>query len=185
MDDKRIIGLFLGRSEQAIDAVSRKYGKLCQHIARGILESEDDVKECVNDAYLALWNTIPPEKPLSLRAYLTRLLRNIACDRRDFQTAARRDDRLTLSLQELETVLPDHADPEQQLDTLVIRDALNDFLRSLPKQDRFLFLRRYYYLDTCRQIGRMTGLSESAVSTRLGRLRRELRELLKKEGIYV
>lgn len=185
MDDKRIVGLLLERSERAIEVVSRKYGKLCHHIARGILETEEDVSECVNDAYLALWNTIPPEKPLSLRAYLTRLLRNIAYDRRDFQTATRRDDRLTLSLQELETVLPDHMDSQQQLDTVVIRDTLNGFLRSLSKQDRFLFLRRYYYLDTCREIGRMTGMSESAVSTRLGRLRGKLGELLKKEGIYV
>lgn len=185
MDDKRIIGLFLGRSEQAIEAVSRKYGKLCLHIARGIVDSENDAQECVNDAYMALWNTIPPEKPMSLRAYLTRILRNISYDRRDFETAARRDDRLTLSLQELETVLPQSTDPERQLDAAIIRETVNRFVWSLNKKDRFLFLRRYYYLDTCRDIGRMTGLSESAVSTRLGRLRQMLRELLKKEGIYV
>lgn len=185
MDDKRIIRLFLDRSEQAIEVVTRKYGKLCLHIAKGIVESDADAAECVSDAYMALWNTIPPEQPVSLRAYLTRLLRNIAYDRRDYQTAAMRDDRLTLSLQELEDVLPQPSDPEQLLDAVVIRQALNGFLRALPKQDRFLFLRRYYYLDTCREIGRMTGMSESAVSTRLGRLRSKLKQLLEKEGIFV
>ena len=185
MDDKRIVTLFLERSEQAIEAVDRKYGKLCHHIARGIVDSQEAAVECINDAYMALWNTIPPERPLSLRAYLTRLLRNISYDRRDYDTAQQRDSRLTQSLQELETVLPAAADPAQQLDAVVIREVMNRFVRSLKKQDRYLFLRRYYYLDTCREIGRKTGLSESAVSTRLGRMRQELREILMKEGIYV
>lgn len=185
MDDKRIVGLFLEHSEQAIEAVSRKYGKLCHHIARGIVDSDADAAECVNDAYLALWNTVPPEKPESLRAYLTRLLRNIAYNRRDHQSAEMRASRLTVSLQELQYVLPDGLSAESMLDGAVIRDTLNAFLRSLSKQDRFLFLRRYYYLDTCRQIARMTGMSESRVSTRLGRLRSELKTLLNKEGITV
>ena len=158
MDDKRIIALFLERSEQAVEAVSQKYGKLCKHLAQGIVDSEADAMECVNDAYMALWNTIPPEHPASLRAYLTKILRNIACNR---------------------------SDPDRMLDSAIIREALNQFLRSQNKKDRFLFLRRYYYLDTCREIARMTGMSESAVSTRLGRLRSELKELLSKEGICV
>lgn len=185
MDDKRIVSLFLERSEQAIEAVSRKYGKLCHHIARGIVDSDADAAECVNDAYLALWNTVPPERPASLRAYLTRLLRNIAYDRLDRQTAEKRGSRLTVSLQELQDILPDGMSAESMLDGAVIRDTLNAFLRSLSKQDRFLFLRRYYYLDTCRQIAKMTGMSESRVSTRLGRLRSELKTLLNKEGITV
>ena len=184
MDDKEIVGLFLERSEQAIDAVTEQYGKLCHQIARNILPSEHDAEECVCDAYLALWNTIPPENPKSLRAYLTRVLRNIAYDRRDNQTAARRDDRLQLCLDELADCLPGST-MEDALDRCVIRDAINAFLRSLPKNDRFLFLRRYYYLDSCRQIARYTGMTESAVSTRLGRLRQQLKELLSKEGIYV
>lgn len=184
MDDQRIVKLFLERSEQAVEAASKKYGKLCHHIARGIVETDADAAECVNDAYLALWNTIPPEKPVSLRAYLTRILRNIAYNRREHQTADRRDSRLEHSLEELAAVLPG-SDPERMLESAMIRDILNRFLRSLPKQDRFVFLRRYYYLDTCREISRMTGMSESAVSTRLGRLRSKLKELLSKEGIYV
>ncbi len=185
VDDKRIIALFLERSEQAVEAVSQKYGKLCKYLAQGIVDSEADAMECVNDAYMALWNTIPPEHPASLRAYLTKILRNIACNRSDHQVAARRDSRLELSLQELENVLPAGSDPDRMLDSAIIREALNQFLRSQNKKDRFLFLRRYYYLDTCREIARMTGMSESAVSTRLGRLRSELKELLSKEGICV
>ena len=183
MDDQKIVALFLERSEQALAEAERKYGKLCRHIARGIVPSESDAEECTSEAFLALWNTIPPEQPTSLRSYVTKLLRNIAYDRRDKLNAEMRDSRLTVSLQELEAVLPD-ATPDL-LEHLVLRDAFNAFLRSLNKMDRFLFLRRYYYLDTCRDISRMVGMTESAVSTRLGRLRRRLKELLQKEGVFV
>lgn len=184
MDDKRIVALFLERSEQAVDAVSEKYGKLCLHIAKGIVPTESDAQECVNDAFLALWNTIPPEKPQSLRAYATKLLRNIAYNRLDQLTADMRDSRLSLPLQELAAILPDGT-ADEALDSLVIRQSLHAFLRTLSKKDRFLFLRRYYYLDTCREIARMVGMTESAVSSRLGRMRTRLKEILSKEGILV
>ena len=183
MDDHEIIGLFHARSERAIDATSEKYGKLCLQIALGIVATEADAAECVNDAYLALWNNIPPEKPASLRAYVTRLVRNISYDRRDRQIADRRDSRLDVSLQELIGMLPESRGPEEALDSALIRDALNQFLRSLHKKDQFLFLRRYYYLNTCREIAGMTGMNESTVSTKLGRLRQKLKAILIKEGI--
>lgn len=185
MDDKQIVALLLERSEQALGEVSQKYGDLCHHIAKGIVMTDADAAECVNDAYLALWNTVPPQKPASLRAYLTKLLRSIAYDRSDRQNAAKRNSRLDIALDELADVLPNGAGPEQTLDAMVIRDTLNAYLRTLSKEDRFLFLRRYYYLDTCRRIGRMTGMSESAVSTRLARMRQKLKQLLNKEGIIV
>ena len=183
MQDQQILGLFLERSEQAIEMVSKAYGDLCRHIAGNILQSAADTEECVNDAYLALWNTIPPEKPTSLRAYLTRLVRNIAYDRLDYRTAAKRDSRLQVCLQELEDCLTHSADGEAMLDAMVIRDTINAFLHTLPKNDRYIFLRRYYFLDTCRKISSLTGMTESAVSTRLGRLRQKLKERLIKEGI--
>ena len=185
MDDRQIVSLFLERSEQAIEAVSQKYGKLCRHIAQGIVPIEADAEECVNDAYLALWNSIPPEEPVSLQAYLTRLVRNLAYDRCDYHGAQMRDSRLTCTLQELQEILPGGEDPEQVLESRLIRQTMNTFLHTLRKKDRYLFLRRYYYLDTCRQIARETGMTESAVSTRLGRLRRMLKVLLRKEGIFV
>lgn len=185
MDDQQIVQLFLERSEQAIEAVNEKYGQLCRHIAAGIVAEKAEAEECVSDAYAALWDTIPPQKPTSLRAYVTNLLRNIAYNRRDYQTAAVRDSRLTVSLDELQEILPQEDKTERMLDSIVIRDVMNRFLHSISKKDRFLFLRRYYYLDTCREIARMTGMSESSVSTQLGRLRKKLKVELGKEGIHV
>jgi RNA polymerase sigma-70 factor (ECF subfamily) len=185
MDDRRIIGLFLERSEQAIDALSTKYGDLCHHIARNIVGNDQDADECVSDAYLALWDSIPPEKPQFLRAYVTKVLRNIAYDRLDRRTAQMRDARLEVCLEELAECLPGDQSEQAMLDSILIREVLDDFLRTLGKTDRFLFIRRYYCLDTCRQIGKLAGMRESAVSTRLARLRAKLKESLEKEGICV
>ena len=185
MDDRRIIGLFLERSEQAIDALSKKYGNLCHHIARNIVGNDQDADECVSDAYLALWDRIPPEKPQFLRAYLTRVLRNIAYDRADRRTAQMRDDRLQVCMDELAECLPAPVEDEAALDSLIIRQVMDDFLRALGKTDRFLFIRRYYCMDSCRQISKLAGMRESAVSTRLARLRVKLKENLEKEGIFV
>ena len=122
MDDRRIIGLFLERSEQAIDALSTKYGDLCHHIARNIVGNEQDADECVSDAYLALWDSIPPEKPQFLRAYVTKVLRNIAYDRLDRRTAQMRDARLEVCLEELAECLPGDQSEQAMLDSILIRE---------------------------------------------------------------
>ena len=67
MEDQQIIRLFFERSEQAITELSRKYGALCFQIADNILDDPQDAEECVNDALLGAWNSIPPRSAESLR----------------------------------------------------------------------------------------------------------------------
>ena len=184
MDDHEIISLFLERSEQAIESLSVKYGEICCHFAKNILDIAGDTDDCINDAYLAVWNTIPPERPNSLLSYLLGLLRNICFDRVKYRTAEKRDQRLEQCLDELMSCIPDTQNTDL-LDSIVIRNSLNDFLGSLSKSDRYLFLRRYYHMDTCRQIAKESGMHESAVSTRLNRLKRQLKNRLLEEGIFV
>ena len=183
MDERRIIALFEARSEQAISKLDEKYGKLCLQMAMNILSSREDALECVNDAYLALWNQIPPEKPIFLRAYLLKIVRNIAYDRLDQRQAAKRDDAVTVCLHELEDCLPAGDDPDAILESKLIRDVLNAYLYSLKEKDRNLFIRRYFLMESCRTIGKSMAMTESAVSTRLSRLRHILKEKLTEEGI--
>lgn len=183
MDDRHITALFEARSEQAITKLSEKYGKLCLKVAINILSSREDAMECVNDAYLALWNQIPPEKPVFLRAYLLKILRNIAYDRLDQRTAAKRDDAVTVCLHELEDCLPQCGDPDAMLESKLIRSVLNTYLYSLKERDRSIFIRRYFCMESCRQIGKDLFMTESAVSTRLARLRQKLKQKLTEEGI--
>ncbi len=183
MDDRRIIALFEARSEQAISKLSDKYGRLCLQVAQNILSSREDAMECVNDAYMALWNQIPPEKPIFLRAYLLKIVRNIAYDRLDQRQAAKRDDAVTVCLHELEDCLPADDDLDAILESKLIRQILNDYLYSLKERDRSLFIRRYFLMESCRAIGKDLGMTQSAVSTRLARLRHMLKQKLTEEGI--
>lgn len=184
MDDREILSLFLERSEQAITALSQQYDRICRHFARNLLDSDSDAEECVNDAYLAVWDTIPPEQPDSILGYLLGLLRNICFDRVKYQTATKRNVRLETCLDELLPCISDHRG-DSVVDSLVLRDALNKFIGSLSKTDRYIFLRRYYHMDSNREIARGISMGEKALSARLVRLRQRLKEHLEKEDIFV
>lgn len=183
MDEKAITALLFARKEQALTQLQAKYEGLCRRIAGSVLSSSEDVEECVSDTFLAVWNRIPPEDPASLTAYISRIARNIAHDRLDYNTAAIRDSRMNICLSELEGCLPGGADPAQLAEAKVIGDAINRFLATVSREDRILFVRRYFYFDTCAEIGKLTGRSERSVATRLFRMRNALRQILTKEGI--
>ncbi len=70
MEDGEILALFEARSERALEELSGKYGKLCGQVAENILKNRSDAEECVNDALLASWNTIPPQRPDPLKTYV-------------------------------------------------------------------------------------------------------------------
>ncbi|MBQ3866058.1 MAG: sigma-70 family RNA polymerase sigma factor, partial [Clostridia bacterium] len=91
MDDEKIIELFFARSEEALDALAQKYGRLLRGVAGNVLADPRDTEECLNDAYLALWNKIPPEKPDPLSAYVCRVVRNLAVKRYHRNTAEKRN----------------------------------------------------------------------------------------------
>lgn len=125
MDDPAIIELYFDRSEQAIDETDKKYGKLCRSLAGSILSSDEDAEECVSDAYLSVWNTIPPTRPNNFTAFLCRIVRNLSLKRLDYNTAQKRNGNVTVPLSELEEVL--HTTPEPEAEEL--SKLLSRFLR--------------------------------------------------------
>lgn len=184
MDDKNIVELFWGRSEDALKETQSKYGKYCTSIACNVLGSREDAEECVNDAYLRLWNAIPPARPNSLKAFLGKIVRNVSLDRYDANTAAKRFDSSTeLAFYELEECIPDTEAPIS--DELALRTAINGFLATLPKRTRIVFMRRYWYLCSAKQIAESMGMSESNVKVTLLRTRQKFKEYLEKEGIGI
>lgn len=183
--DANILDLLFERSEQAIEALKWKYDRACRAIARGVLNSEQDVEECVADTFLAVWNRILPEKPEHLGAYVTRIARNQALTRLSHNTAGIRDTRLKVCLDELKEILPGGIDPEKLLQSRVITDTINQYLTTQNKTNRQIFVRRYYLHQSCKEIGAYFGMTEQAVRSRLFRMRDGLKEALKKEGIFV
>ena len=183
MDDRKILKLLLARAEEAIEAMAAKFGRRLTQTARHILGDWREAEESVNDTYLEVWQAIPPARPDRFFAFLAKILRHNAltvCEKRH----AKKREGVTVELtRELAECLPDSYDPTAEEDSAAIRKALEDFLRSQEETARKLFLRRYFYAIPIAELAKETGLTESAVTSRLHRLREKLRVHLGKEGI--
>ena len=172
--DRRIIDLFFARDEEAIKAAAQSHGTKCQAVAMRILGNAADAEECVNDTWLKAWQSIPPNRPLSLSAYLCRITRNLAIN----AYHARKNRAFDVALDELAECLSveeSHADELPEL--------LNDFLAELPKLDRLLFMGRYWHAYPVNRLAEAYGMTPNAVSLRLMRTRERLRTYLEERGI--
>lgn len=183
MEDKEIVELFTQRSQQAIEELDQKYGKLCFALAHNILNSTRDAEECVNDAYLGVWNAIPPAKPTSLPAYVGKIVRNLALTRWDHNQAAKRSSRYTVAMEEVEGCLAGLEDVEHEIQTRELTRVLEEFLDTLSQRDRVIFVRRYWFADSYQDIAERVGLSGKNVSVRLTRLRQKLRRHFVERGV--
>ena len=184
MDDKQIVELFFQRNEEAIKQVEQKYSRYCKYIASNILPSTQDCEECLNDTYLRLWSSIPPNKPDSLKAYIGTVTRNLALDRHDKNTAKKRKGNTELVYDELSECIPDTSGTDLS-EELSLRTALNKFLGSLNQKKRIIFMQRYWYLSSVKEIADKNGLTENNVKIMLMRLRAKLKKFLEKEGINI
>lgn len=185
MEDSKIIALFYARSEQAIQELADKYGIICIKLAANILNNRQDAEECVNDAYLGAWNTIPPQKPDPLQAYICRIVRNLAIMRYHTNTAKKRNSFYDAALDELEECIPSAVSVEDEVSAKELSRLLDVFLDTLDQKSRVMFVRRYWYADAIPDIAQRFGVSCNHVSVRLSRTRVRLRKFLKKEGYAV
>lgn len=186
MDDKQIIDLYWERSENAISETDRKYGSYFRHIAYNILYNEEDVEECVNDTYLRAWNTMPPQRPNKLAAFLGKITRNLSLNRYDAKYAEKRGGGQTpYILDELEECIPDKGTVEQQAEDRIVLEAIHVFLSKLPSRQRKIFVRRYWYMSSTKEIAEAYGLSESNVKVTLHRIRAALKQYLEEKGVVL
>jgi len=182
MNDREIVSLFWERNQDAIKETERKYNRYLQGIAHNILSSQEDAEECVSDTYLATWNSIPPQKPNSLMAYLTRLTRNFALDRLDMRNAQKRTAEVLPFIDEIAEAFPTN-EQDGLTDGIALREAINKFLKQLPQEKRILFMRRYFFFDSVEEIAKAEKVGKSKIKTALYRLRLELKDYLLAEGI--
>ena len=188
--DEEILALFEARSEDAIAKTAEKYGGYCKAIAFRILGNEEDAEECVSDAYLRAWNAIPPARPGRLRLFLAKITRNLALHRHKKNSAAKRGGsaakhggrEITAVLEELEECLTDGETPETALLMAELQKSMNEFVRTLPRREGDLFLRRYFFTEPISAIAARFGMRENAVTVSLCRTRGKLKKHLKKEG---
>lgn len=182
MDDEKIIALYFERNEDAILETKNKYGNYCYIIAYNILRSSEDSNECVNDTLNGAWNTIPPAKPTKLQSFLARITRNIAIDRFRYNSAQKRDTNVQLVIDEYFECIP-NKDASIE-DEVVLKQAINGFLFSLDPRTRVIFMRRYWYAMSVKEIAKSMQISENRVSVLLHRTREKFKDYLTKEGIF-
>ena len=185
LNDSEIIELFYERSEQAIVELSKKYGETCYKIAVNILKNGSDAEECVNDTYLGVWNTIPPQKPNPLFTYIFRITRNISIKRYHQNTAQKRNSYYDVALDELEECLSYSNTVQEEIDTNELARLFDDFLDSLDKTSRIMFVRRYWFSDSISDIAAHFDSSNHAVTVRLSRTREKLRQYLTRKGVTI
>ncbi|MBP1538203.1 MAG: sigma-70 family RNA polymerase sigma factor [Ruminococcus sp.] len=184
MQDNELLKMYFDRNEQAISETAEQYGRYCMYIADNILQNRQDSEECVNDAYVTLWNTIPPQKPQSLKAYLAKVLRNAALSMVRKHNAKKRGsgavDEIIDELREAETDTP-----ESITDAKMMSELINGFVKGLEKQQRIIFVKRYWYLCPSKQIAKECDLSVGNVNMTLHRLRQQLKNYLEQEGFKI
>lgn len=183
MEDSGIVELYWARSEQAIHETRSKYGAYCFSIANNILPYREDAEECVNDTWLAAWDSIPPNRPKALSTFLGKLTRRISIDRwRKLSAAKRGGGTVPVVLEELAECIPGGGDPEAEVEARELAEAVGGFLDTLPYIERRAFLMRYFDLAMVRAIACELHLSSGKVKAMLHRTRGKLRAYLKKEG---
>lgn len=183
MEDSGIIELLFTRSEQAIPELAGKYGRICRNIALGILGNHEDAEECVNDTYLGVWNSIPPQKPDSLAAYVCKIARNISLKKYRYNTAQKRNSHYDISLSELEECIPAAGMGVEQCKEEELTRVLEMFLDSLDKKSRVIFVKRYWYAESVKMIAEEFGMKENHAAVKLSRIRNKLKVYLEREGI--
>ena len=184
MDDSEIIELYWSRDQTAIEETDRKYGHTCHRIANDILSSPEDSEECFDDTYMATWNSIPPQRPLHLSAYLYRIVRNFSLIRlRELHAQKRGGGKLDLILDELEECVEAPSSVEKEYEAKELAEEIEKFLQTLSNDDQRIFVHRYWLTLPSKEIASRLGFKESKVNTSLHRSRNKLHEHLLKEGL--
>ena len=185
MLDEQIIELFFNRSGNAIDELDKKYGKVLHKLSYNILNDRLDVEECLNDSYLGVWNTIPPERPNPLLTYVCKIVRNISLKRYHSKTALKRNSTYDIAMSEVENYILAPNSVESEIEAKEFAALIENFLDTLSVENRVIFMRRYWFSDTYKEIADRVGMTEKMVSMRLTRIRRKMREFLLAREVFV
>lgn len=183
MDDEEIIRLYFERDETAISHTAQKYGAGLKRCAQNILHDEQLADECLNDVYFKVWNAVPPEIPQNLSAYLFKICRRNALGIIERQSAQKRGSSFVALTDEMLECIPDdsaQSDPETER----LTEALNSFLKTLDREKRIAFVKRYWYAQSIPSIAKELNCSEGRIRTMLYRTRIKLKKFLERTNFY-
>ena len=183
MTDREIVDLYISKDEYAITATKTQYGKRIRKILYEITGDYDSVKDCENECYYNMWNSIPPQRPNFLKLFLAKVTRNLAFTRwRNLSAAKRGGGETALVLEELAGCIPGTEQIDDQLNAKELARVIRAFLDTLPERDQDIFLQRYFFVDDAEQIAARYGLKRTNVNVILSRTRSKLKTYLTQEG---
>ena len=185
MEDSAIIALYFDRDENAIRETDKKYGAFCRKVAFNILSVNEDTEECVSDTYLKVWNKIPPERPMRFMAWLGKIVRNTALNLYTKLHSQKRFNGIEIMLDELSECIPSDISLEKEIEDKEITIAVNTWLKSISADERYLFIRRYWYGDAVNVLAKQQKVSPHTMTQRLYRIREKLKNYFEKEGIAI
>ena len=185
IDDEKIIEMFFERSEQGIRELDIKYGKICHNLSYNIVNNRQDAEECVNDAYLGAWNAIPPVRPNPLLSYIVKIVRNISLKIYWRKEAAKRSGHYKIALEEIEDYIADQKTVEDEIEARELARIIEEFLDTLTLENRVIFMRRYWFADSYKDIAEFMGLTEKNISVRLTRIREKMKQYLIEREVFV
>lgn len=185
IEDEKIVELFFKRSELAIRELDNKYGKVCHRLSYNIVNNRQDAEECVNDAYLGAWNAIPPEKPNPLLTYLCKIVRNISLKMYYRKKAAKRSSTYTIAMEEIEACIAAPSMVETEFEARELARVIESFLDTLTAENRVIFMRRYWFSDSCKDIAGLVGLTEKNITVRLTRIRQKMKKYLIEKEVFI
>lgn len=185
MEDEAIIELYFARNEKAILETDRKYRRYCTTIANNILANNEDTDECINDTYLNTWNSLPPQRPSVLKAFLGKITRNLALNIYKRNHAQKRYDGVEVVIDELEECIPDNFSVEELTESGELSNIINAYLGEIQEEKRKILVERYWYITPVKDIAKKYNISESKVKMTLSRSREELKKYLEKRGVFI
>ena len=185
MEDSAIIALYFDRNEDAIRETDKKYGAFCRKVAFNILSVNEDTEECVSDTYMKVWNLIPPERPIKFMAWLGKIVRNTALNLYTKLHSQKRFNGIEIMLDELSECIPSDVSLEKEIEDKEITVAINTWLKSISADERYLFIRRYWYGDAVNELAKQQKVSPHTMTQRLYRIREKLKNYFEKEGIAI
>ena len=185
IQDNAIIEMFFERSEDAIRELDTKYGKACFKLSYNIVNNKQDAEECVNDSYLGVWNAVPPARPNPLLSFVLKIVRNLSMKVYWKNNAEKRNSYYTITLQEIEPFIAAPNTTEAEVEVQELARIIEDFLEKQSLENRIIFMRRYWFSDTYKDIAEQVGLSEKNVSVRLARIRQKLKDYLISREVFL
>lgn len=186
MEDERIVQMIWERKEQGLKELSDKYNNYCYSVSYRIVHDEEDARECVNDTWFQTWNAIPPKRPAVLPGFLAKIVRNLSLNRyRRMHTERRGGNSVDIALEELQECVSDGRTVEEQIEFKELSASITKFLNRQSERNRAIFLQRYFYMMSIKEIAERLGMREGTVRSTLSRMRKDLRGWLEKEAVYL